>query len=136
MNTKLQQLFSLQWQEETLKKELNEVKEQINLLEQEIGKSTVFPQGKKTFNYEQDGFYVKVERKETLKWDQDKLNKTRAELGDETFLRLFKFEWKHKQKAELDKFLAHDAKAKSLQDALTISDKFSVSIKNITEATA
>lgn len=136
MNTKLQQLFSLKQQEEILKAQANEIKEQINSLEQEIGKTAVFPQGKKTSNYEQDGFSVKVERKETLKWDQDKLNKARAELGDDTFLRLFKFEWKHKQKAVLDEFLANDANAKHLKDALTISDKFSVSIERQAKAEA
>lgn len=134
MNTKLQQLFSLKQQEEILKAQANEIKEQINSLEQEIGKTAVFPQGKKTSNYEQDGFSVKVEHKETLKWDQDKLNKARAELGDDTFLRLFKFEWKHKQKAVLDEFLANDANAKPLKDALTIFDKFSVSIERQAKA--
>lgn len=134
MNEKLHKLFLLKQQEEILKAQANDIKEQITLLEQEIGKTAVFPDGKKTSNYEQDGFSVKVERKETLKWDQDKLNKARAELGDGIFLRLFKFEWKHKQKAVLDEFLAHDAKAQTIQDALTIKNNFSVSIESTAEA--
>lgn len=65
----------------------------------------VFPQDKKTLYYEQDNFIVKVVKKETLKWDQEKLNKARLFLGDETFLSLFYFEWKHKHRSVLDYFL-------------------------------
>lgn len=134
MNEKLHKLFLLKQQEEILKAQASDIKEQITLLEQEIGKTAVFPNGKKTFNYEQDGFSVKVERKETLKWDQEKLNQARAKLGDKTFLRLFKFEWKHKQKAVLDEFMSNNANAQPLKDALTITDKYSVSIESTAQA--
>lgn len=130
MNEQLKKLFELKQQEEVLKAQANDIKEQITVLEQEIGKTAVFAQGKKISNYEQDGFAVKVERKETLKWDQEKLNKARAEIGDSIFLRLFKFEWKHKNKSVLEDFLSDgDQNNARIREALTITDKFSVSIE-------
>lgn len=129
MNTKLQELYSLKQQKEVLDAQLKGIKEQIADIELEIGNSTVFPQDKKMLSYNQDNFAVKIEKKETLKWDQDKLNQARITLGDDTFLNLFGFEWKHKQKAVLDNFIKTDARAKVVQDALTITHKFNVSIE-------
>lgn len=136
MNEKLHKLFLLKQQEEILKAQASDIKEQITLLEQEIGKTAVFPDGKKTSNYKQDGFSVKVERKETLKWDQDLLNQARAKLGDKTFLRLFKYEWKHKNLAVLRDFLSDKTNNDTafLMAAMTVTDKYSVSIESTAEA--
>lgn len=131
MNEQLKKLFMLKQQEEILKAQQNDIKEQIVLLEKEIGEHTAFPKGKKTANYEQDGFNAKVEYKETLKWDQDLLNKARAEMGDREFLRLFKFEWKHKNKSALEDFLSDGDQNNALvREALTVTGKYSVSFQS------
>lgn len=111
---------------------MKELREEISSIELEIGNSVVFPQDKKTLYYEQDNFIVKVAKKETLKWDQEKLNKARLFLGDETFLSLFYSEWKHKHRSVLDYFLKKNINAELIEDALSISNKFDVTLKQKT----
>ncbi|MDE5681134.1 MAG: hypothetical protein K2I05_02165 [Mailhella sp.] len=128
MDIKLHQLFILKQKKDALTVQLKELKKQIFSIESEIGNSVIFLQDKKTLYYKQGNFTVKVVRRETLKWDQEKLNMARLFLGDETFFHLFDFEWKHKHRAILDDFLKNNVNAKIIERALTINNKFNVTI--------
>lgn len=51
------------------------------------------------------GVHVTVSRKEYVKWEQPVLENVRAHLGDETFFRLFKWEFEPRSSRDVNAFL-------------------------------
>lgn len=120
---------------EALAKEHYELKSQIDGLKarlaevsEAIAKQAVFPEGKNTANAVFGNVKVKVQRKETYSWDQNKLGNARFALGDERFLKLFRYKWEANKKT-LDGFLlnAPEHEKRPVEDALTIKKSFAVS---------
>ena len=111
-----------------LKSQLDELKARLSEVSDAIAKQAVFPEGKNTANASFGGVKVKVQRKTSYYWDQDKLNNARLALGDETYLRLFRYKWEHNKKA-LDGFLANapETQKRPVEDALTVKKSFAVS---------
>ena len=124
----MENLASLVRERHELKIQIDELKARLAEVSDAIARQAVFPEGKNTASASIGGFKVKVQRKETYVWDQDKLNNARLVLGDETYLRLFRFEWKHNKKA-LDGFLANAAEQQKrpIEDAMTVKKTFSIS---------
>ena len=121
-------LASLAREHYETKAEIDRLKKRLAELADAIASQAVFPQGKNTANCNAGGVHVKVQRKEVQSWNQDRLNEARLRLGDETFLRLFRFEWKA-DKRQVDGFLAN-APAESrrfVEDALTTKIGYQVS---------
>ena len=121
-------LASLAREHLSTKLEIDRLKKRLAELADAIASQAVFPQGKSTANANAGGVHVKVQRKEVQSWNQDRLNEARARLGDETFLRLFRFEWKA-DKRQVDGFLLN-APAESrrfIEDALTTKTSYQVS---------
>ena len=111
-----------------LKSQIDELKARLAEVSDAIAKQAVFPEGKNTAVASFGGVKVKVQRRTTYYWDQDKLNNARLALGDETYLRLFRFKWEHNKKA-LDGFLANapEEQKRPVEDALTVKKAFTVS---------
>ena len=124
----MENLENLVGEHHALKTQIDELKARLAEVSDAIAKQAVFPGGKNTATASVGGYKVKVSRKETYAWDQDKLNNARLALGDETYLRLFRFEWKHNKKA-LDGFLANamDEQKRPVVEAMTVKKSFSVS---------
>ncbi len=112
-----------------LKQEADRIKARLAEVNQTISASVTFPPDKNTVTGVAANLICKVSKKENLKWDQAKLNQARATLGDELFLSLFSYEWKHQSKPVLDNFLQHNGQAKPVLDALTITESFSVTVE-------
>ena len=112
----------------SLKTQIDELKTRLAEVSENIAKQAVFPDGKNTANASFGGYNVKVQRRTTYYWDQDKLNNARLALGDEMYLRLFRFKWEHNKKA-LDGFLANapEKQKRCVEDALTVKKSFTVS---------
>ena len=127
-----QELYNLKCQEDELKAQQKILKEKMSVISEKIAKETQFPTDKKTAYQQDKDFKVKIERKEEFKWDQEALNKARQNLGDDLFLSLFKFEWKHASKPTIDHFITGEKK-QVLLDALTIKESFTVSIEKESE---
>jgi hypothetical protein len=124
----MEDLASLVRERHELKIQVDELKARLAEVSDAIARKAVFPEGKNTATASIGGYKVKVQRKETYVWDQDRLNNARLALGDETYLRLFRFEWKHNKKA-LDGFLANalEEQKRPIEDAMTIKKTFSIS---------
>lgn len=109
------------------------IKETQKTLEQEINEiiprleaGAQFKDGSKTGHLSVPGFKVKVEQKENISWDQEKLQIARAKLGDEAFHALFKAEYKPVSSAvlkaapeELKKMLAWASEVKPAKPYVT-----------------
>jgi len=120
-------LASLAREHLATKLEIDRLKKRLAELADAIAQQAVFPQGKSTANASAGGVHVKVQRKEVQSWNQDRLNEARHRLGDETFLRLFRFEWKA-DKRQVDGFLLN-APAESrrfIEAALTTKTAYQV----------
>ncbi len=113
----------------TLKQEADRIKTRLAEVNQAIAANAVFPPDKNTITGTAGNLICKVSKKESLKWDQSKLNQARATLGDPLFLSLFSYEWKHQSKPVLDNFLRHNEQAKPVLDALTITSSVSVTVE-------
>lgn len=129
----LQELYDLKCQEDALKAKQKLIKEKMNVITEKISQNAQFPGNKKTTYETNHGFKTKIEKKEDFSWNQEALNEARMTLGDEMFLTLFKFEWKHVSKPSIEQFLTGKQK-QVLEDALTIKTTFAVSIEKETEA--
>ena len=121
-------LASLAREHLSTKMEIDRLKKRLAELADAIASQAVFPQGKSTANANAGGVHVKVQRKEVQSWNQDRLNEARHRLGDETFLRLFRFEWKA-DKRQVDGFLANAPKEarRYVEDALMTKIAYQVS---------
>jgi len=124
----MESIESLVGEHFALKSQIDELKSRLAEVSEAIAKQAVFPEGKNTANASIAGYKVKVQRKTTYSWDQDKLNNARLALGDETYLRLFRYKWEHNKKA-LDGFLANapETQKRPVENALTVKKSFSVS---------
>lgn len=124
----MQDLSALVREHHEIKAQIDELKTRLAEVSDAIAKQAVFPEGKNTASASVNGWKVKVQRKMTYSWDQNKLNNARLLLGDETYLRLFRYEWKHNKKA-LDGFLANapEAQKRPVEDAMTVKKSFSIS---------
>lgn len=124
----MQDLSTLVREHHEIKAQIDELKTRLAEVSDAIAKQAVFPEGKNTASASVNGWKVKVQRKMTYSWDQNKLNNARLLLGDETYLRLFRYEWKHNKKA-LDGFLANapEAQKRPVEDAMTVKKSFSIS---------
>lgn len=116
-----------------LKAQITEHQSRLKVLQAQLAGLAVFSEGKHTATIQGDGVLAKVVNKMENSWDQPKLNAARAQLGDETFLSLFGFEWKPRAKKDIDGFLAHapQDKRQPILDALTIKTSQSVSFERV-----
>ena len=99
----LSEAISAYWR---LRLERRVIEEKLRGLAEAISAAAVFPEGCGTGTVEDETFDVRVIRRETFKWDQQKLGEARRVLGEETFLRLFRPEWKHCSKRRVEDFFA------------------------------
>lgn len=104
-----------------LRKAIDDLKKQLDNVNDQLASAAVFPQGKATTYVQGETLRAKVIHRSYEKWDQDKLHAARSAMGDAAFLSLFKYEWSPRAKKDVQGFLAHgDQKhAQLLKDALT-----------------
>lgn len=114
-----------------IKQEINRLQAELKTVNAGIVSQAIFPKDKATATITEGTLRAKIVNKETLKWDQAKLNNARQILGDEKFLSIFDFEWKPASKKDLDGFLQYAPKeqAKHIIDALSISLSTSVTVE-------
>lgn len=126
----MKNLFELEKQKANLKSQLAQLEEKIKTEQSLYAEKIVFKDNKKTGYLEQDGFKLKMEKKETITWDQEKLRALRIQLTDEVFRPYFKFEWKHADKKALDIFIKTPQGA-PLMDAMTIKTTNSFTLEQV-----
>lgn len=102
-----------------LKSEIQEHQTRLREINKILADSLEF-NGKKSTKAEGYSFVANVSLKESISWDQEALNQSRAKLGDEEFFKLFKWEFKPRAKKELDGFLNHNPNAEAIRQAMTI----------------
>lgn len=116
-----------------LRAQIDELKSQLDDINAQLAPLAQFPPDKATGYVTGERFRAKVMRRTYEKWDQDKLNLARQELGDSVFLPLFRFNWAPKSKPLLKGFLlsAPKEQAALINGALTTSTTSSVSYEEI-----
>ena len=111
-----------------LKAKIDDLRAELKEMQDRIAEQATFPPGRQTATIDAGGVTCKISRRETLVWDQDRLNTARAVMGDGEFLSLFGYEWKPLGKKQIDGFLAYapPEKKRAVMDALTIKSAISV----------
>ncbi len=91
----------------TLKAEIDEKAEHLREIHARLTALAKFPQGKKTATLEGAGRRVKIQLKDYVKFDQEKVGAARLAMGDHTFAQVFGWTFKPKSQRDLDGFLVH-----------------------------
>ena len=86
------------------KQKMDALKERNAEIARIFSSEAKFEAGKSTAHIVDGELDIKVTRKENVTFDQNALNAARAELGDDTFLKVFKWKWEPNKK-QLDAFL-------------------------------
>ena len=105
----------------TLKMELDAKQKVLRELAAEIQEQATFPEGKNTAHIIGAGYDVSVQRRENVKWDQKKLASIRSRMGDETFFKLFTWEFKPVSARQITGFMDYGdpLQVEALRDART-----------------
>lgn len=106
-----------------LKGEIDEKSERLREINVRLAEVAKFQKGKKTATVEGAGMRVKVQLKECVKFDQEKLGLARHTMGDKAFFAAFGWTFKPRSQKDLDGLLAYgDPKHVALvRDAMTIT---------------
>lgn len=105
-----------------LKNEIDSKTKRLREINKQLAELAEYKAGSKTGSLVGAGYKVKVQLKETISWDQDKLDDTRQCLGDEVFFKVFKWKFEPQSKKDLDGFLEYaDEKYRSpILGAMTV----------------
>lgn len=93
----------------SLKAEIDAKTARLREVNKRLAELAEFKPGAQTGHLVGAGFKVKVALKENEKWDQAKLDAARRAIGDEAFLKVFKWEFRPHGKKNLDAFLEYAA---------------------------
>jgi len=106
-----------------LKAEIDEKSERLREIHVHLLGIASFAPGKKTAIVEGAGLKAKIQKKEYVKFDQEKLARARLEMGDPSFTKVFGWAFKPRTAKDLDAFLSYgDAEHVALvRDAMTIT---------------
>ncbi|MDR3154505.1 MAG: hypothetical protein LBW85_09645 [Deltaproteobacteria bacterium] len=94
--------------------------EELDGLKAMIVPLALFKPGSKTGHLDGNHFSTTVQEKESVTWDQGILAKIRAEIGDEAFLKVFKWEFSPIDKKTVDAAIAFGEHGKLIESARTI----------------
>jgi hypothetical protein len=103
------------------KAEMDNLQAKLRLINKQLADLAPFEGDKKTATIEAGGYTVKVQVKENVRWDQEKLNRARTTLGDDMFFKVFRWEYKPVSKKDLDGYLeyAGDEYKQPILDAMS-----------------
>lgn len=90
-----------------LKAEIDEKSERLREIHVRLLGIAKFAPGKKTATVEGAGLKAKIQKKEYVKFDQEKLALARLEMGDPSFTKVFGWAFKPRTAKDLDAFLAY-----------------------------
>jgi len=91
----------------TLKAEIDEKSERLREIHVRLLGIASFAPGKKTAIIEGAGLKAKIQKKEYVKFDQEKLALARLEMGDPSFTKVFGWAFKPRTAKDLDAFLSY-----------------------------
>lgn len=85
-----------------IKRQKQALEDELNDIGKKISAAARFPEGKHTAHVEGLHARATVSIRTSEKWDQKKLNNARSAVGDDVFLKAFRFEWKKRSNKELN----------------------------------
>ena len=90
-----------------IKAEIDEKSERLREINARLTSLAKFPQGKKTATLDGAGIRAKVQLKDYVKFDQEKLALARHEMGDDAFFKAFGWTFKPRSQKDLDGLLTY-----------------------------
>lgn len=106
-----------------LKAEIDERSERLREINVRLAALATFAPGKKTATINGGEARAKVQLKDYVKFDQEKLALARLAMGDHVFFKTFGWTFKPRSQKDLDGFLAHapEGHVALVRDAMTIT---------------
>jgi hypothetical protein len=105
-----------------LAEEISQKTEDLRALKDRLAQLADYKEGSMTGRVFGGHYTATVTRKETMTWDQGKLDALRKTIGNREFLRVFKYEFKPIAKKEADAAIKHASYGHILAEALTVKE--------------
>lgn len=105
-----------------LRAEIDQKTTRLRDINKTLAENAEFKNGGKTGQIITQHVKVKVQLKETVKWDQDKLSQFKSAVGDSSFFQIFKPEYKPISKKVLDANLELGEFADGIKWAMTVTE--------------
>lgn len=104
-----------------LRSAMDTLRKELEAVNGEIASLAEFPEGRSTAYVTGREWRARVVRRVKETWDQGRLDKARAELGDELFLSLFRAEWTPVSRREVQGFLGYapEGQRRHIREALS-----------------
>lgn len=104
-----------------LKNQIDDAQKELREVNARLVELAEYKPGSSTSHVRAGGVHAIVTQKEYVKWDQDGLEGVREKLGDETFFRLFSWEFSPRNKRDIDAYLefGDEAVVASIKQAMT-----------------
>lgn len=105
------------------KAQLKMLQDKLRQINAALAGVAVFPDGKNTAHLAGNGYAVKIQRRENVKWNQDKLENCRRAMGNDEFFNVFTWEFKPASAKALDGFMKYGDQHFSalINDARTVT---------------
>ena len=106
-----------------IKAEIDEKSERLREIHARLTTLAKFPQGKKTATLDGAGIRVKIQLKDYVKFDQEKLALARHTMGDDAFFKAFGWTFKPRSQKDLDGLITYGKPehVALVRDAMTIT---------------
>jgi hypothetical protein len=105
-----------------LKAQISTAEAKLKEINARLAEIASFEPGSKTAHLVAAGYRVKIQRREYVSWDQEKLEQIRAHIGEQKFNGIFKIEYKPHGMKTINAALLDPEMGDALRWAMTVKD--------------